>query len=102
MRATPSGLCLYAVVRAELARVLDAAAKKGVPAHHAYVAARGRRLLGDGLNMLASHGARRATMKHDPTLGAVRLGSARRTAQRRSERVELSGARRLDRNLVVA
>jgi hypothetical protein len=35
--------------------------KKGAPTHHAYAATRGRRQLGDGLNMLAGRGARRAT-----------------------------------------
>jgi hypothetical protein len=45
--------------------------KKGAPAHRTYAATRGRRKLGDGLNMLASHGARRVTRKHDPMLGAL-------------------------------
>jgi hypothetical protein len=35
--------------------------KKGAPAHHAYAATRGRRQLGDSLNVLVGHGARRAT-----------------------------------------
>jgi hypothetical protein len=54
--------------------------KKGVPAYCAYAATCRRRQLGDGLNVLASHGARRATWKHGPMLGDMHLGSARWTS----------------------
>jgi hypothetical protein len=78
VRATLSGLCLYAVVRAKLARVLDAKATRGEERYaSAYAATSGRRQLGDGLNVLASYGTRRAmrsTAWHLEPCGLARQG----------------------------
>jgi hypothetical protein len=96
VRAMPSGLCLYVAVRAELARVLDAEATRGeerctsAPCLCGYTRAKAARRQP---KRACRPWCQEGDDEHGLALSAMRLGSTRRTTQRRTERAELSGAR---------
>jgi hypothetical protein len=76
--------------------------KKGAPVHCAYAATRGRRASRRWPKRACRPWCQEGDGEHGSALGAMWLGSARRTSQWCREHAELSGVRRHDGKLAAA